>query len=164
MKNQSKYLKLASAIVLVVIVIIVSNYFYAVKQKADTEIHYDNLKPLVDGQVQLVLFHNEKRCQQCLEMEEMARELLLENFKRQLDDESLIFKTAVIDVPQNRDLVDQLGIFGATLVLMEGYVLKSILNACCLYSNQAVLDVNAMVVTVAMRLVLCFIFSSTRNQ
>jgi hypothetical protein len=119
MKNQSKYLKLASAIVLVVIVIIVSNYFYAVKQKADTEIHYDNLKPLVDGQVQLVLFHNEKRCQQCLEMEEMARELLLENFKRQLDDESLIFKTAVIDVPQNRDLVDQLGIFGATLVLME---------------------------------------------
>jgi hypothetical protein len=119
MKNQSKYLKLASAIVLVVIVIIVSNYFYGVKQKADTEIHYDNLKPLVDGQVQLVLFHNEKRCQQCLEMEEMARELLLENFKRQLDDESLIFKTAVIDVPQNRDLVDQLGIFGTTLVLME---------------------------------------------
>jgi glucuronokinase len=46
----------------------------------------------------------------------------------------------------------------------KGYVLNNILNACCLYSNQAVLDVNAMVVTVAMRLVLCFIFSSTRNQ
>jgi hypothetical protein len=53
-----------------------------------------------------------------------------------------------------------------SIILKEqlGYVLKSILNACCLYSNQAVLDVNAMVVTVAMRLVLCFIFSSTRNQ
>jgi hypothetical protein len=50
------------------------------------------------------------------------------------------------------------------LIDQKGYVLKSILNACCLYSNQAVLDVNAMVVTVAMRLVLCFIFSSTRNQ
>jgi hypothetical protein len=54
--------------------------------------------------------------------------------------------------------------FATDLILIDkSYVLKSILNACCLYSNHAVFVVNAMAVTVDMRLVLCFIFSSTRS-
>ena len=80
---------------------------------------FQNLKPLIDGQLQLVLFHNQKRCQQCLNMEQFTREVINEQFANQISSGALTFKTTIIDDPENRTLVDQFGIFAATLVLME---------------------------------------------
>lgn len=82
-------------------------------------ISYNQLQPLVDGQIQLVLFHNAKRCHQCLQMEAFAEEVLRQRFGKAMENESLVFKTITIDEPENQGLVQQFGIFAATLVLME---------------------------------------------
>lgn len=82
-------------------------------------ISYNQLQPLVDGQIQLVLFHNAKRCHQCLQMEAFAEEVLKDRFGKAMENKSLVFKTITIDEPENQGLVHQFGIFAATLVLME---------------------------------------------
>lgn len=82
-------------------------------------ISYNQLQPLVDNQIQLVLFHNAKRCHQCLQMEEFAEEILSERFGKAMENKSLVFKTISIDESENHGLVRQFGIFAATLVLME---------------------------------------------
>jgi hypothetical protein len=82
-------------------------------------ISYNQLQPLVDGQIQLVLFHNAKRCHQCLQMEAFAEEVLNERFGKAMENKSLVFKTITIDEPENQGLVQQFGIFAATLVMME---------------------------------------------
>jgi hypothetical protein len=83
------------------------------------EISYNQLQPLVDGQIQLVLFHNQKRCHQCLQMQQFAEEVLKEQFFDATDSGSLVFNTLTIDEPENQPLIQQFGIFAATLVLME---------------------------------------------
>jgi hypothetical protein len=82
-------------------------------------ISYNQLQPLVDGQIQLVLFHNKKRCHQCLQMEDFAEEVLIDRFGRGMENKSLVFKTITIDEPESQGLVRQFGIFAATLMLME---------------------------------------------
>jgi hypothetical protein len=80
---------------------------------------YDQLEPLVDGQLQFVLFHNEKRCHQCLQMEQMTRDVISDAFSDVAGGNKLVFKTVTIDDPANHELVSQLGIFAATLVFVE---------------------------------------------
>lgn len=89
------------------------------QSKIPGTISYNQLQPLVDDQIQLVLFHNTKRCHQCLQMEEFAKEVLSDQFGKALENKSLVFKTITIDEPENKGLVQQFGIFAATLVLME---------------------------------------------
>jgi hypothetical protein len=67
----------------------------------------------------LVLFHNTKRCHQCLQMEDFAEEVLIDRFGRAMENKSLVFKTITIDEPESQGLVQQFGIFAATLMLME---------------------------------------------
>ncbi len=83
------------------------------------DISYENLLPVESGQLQLVLFHNEKRCHQCLTMEAMVDELIADEFSDEIKQGALAFKTIAIDDPVNQPLVNQLGIFAATLVFME---------------------------------------------
>lgn len=92
--------------------------YYQQKNTTD-EISYSQLQPLKDGQIQLVLFHNQKRCHQCLQMEQFAEEVLNEQFGKSIENKSLVFKTITIDEPENQAMVRQFGIFAATLVLME---------------------------------------------
>jgi len=82
-------------------------------------VSYENLFPVESGQLQLVLFHNEKRCHQCLTMEAMVNELMTEEFSDDIQKGALAFKTIAMDNPVNQPLVNQLGIFAATLVFME---------------------------------------------
>jgi hypothetical protein len=44
---------------------------------------------------------------------------LNERFGKAMENKSLVFKTITIDEPENQGLVQQFGIFAATLVLME---------------------------------------------
>jgi hypothetical protein len=89
------------------------------REAATDEISYGQLGQLTDGQTMLVLFHNKKRCYQCLQMEQFVSELINEKFQDAVDEQKLAFKTLIMDDPENRALVEQFGIFAATLVLME---------------------------------------------
>jgi hypothetical protein len=83
------------------------------------DISYENLLPVEPGQLQLVLFHNKKRCHQCLTMEALVNNLLADEFSDDMQEGTLAFKTVAMDDPVNQPLVNQLGIFAATLVFME---------------------------------------------
>jgi hypothetical protein len=83
------------------------------------DVSYENLLPVEPGQLQLVLFHNEKRCHQCLTMEALVNELMADEFSDDMQEGTLAFKTVAMDDPVNQPLVNQLGIFAATLVFME---------------------------------------------
>jgi len=84
----------------------------------DVALNFEKLEPLEDGQIQLVLFHNKKRCYQCLEMEELVQEVLQDHFTNEIQEGALIFNTLVIDEPVNRPLVEYFEVYGATLTIM----------------------------------------------
>lgn len=77
------------------------------------------LNPLNKNQIQLILFHNKKRCFQCLQIEKYTREVLNEFFYNELTNEGIQFKTLTIDDADNISIIDHFGIFAATLVLMD---------------------------------------------
>ncbi len=102
---------------------------------------YEQLNPNSKKQIQLILFHNKKRCFQCLQIEELTREVLQETFYNELAGNDLQFKTVTIDDPENIYIVDHFGIFAATLVLMdfnerELEKSKVLLNATALYREE----------------------------
>ena len=88
-------------------------------QIQNQSISYEKLTPLQDGQIKLVLFHNRKRCHQCLTFEDYTKKVLDEHFAEELKDGSLIFHTVTIDEPANYQLVERYGIFAATLVIIQ---------------------------------------------
>lgn len=102
---------------------------------------YEKLNPLNKKQIQLILFHNKKRCFQCLQIEEHTLGVLNEVFHNELSDEVIQFKTMTIDNPENISIVDHFGIFAATLVLMnfnESELVKSevLMNTTGLYREE----------------------------
>lgn len=118
-------MKLRVLIKWILLIFVIMSSFLAVRQcyhhqHAPTEqITYDQLYPLVKGQTQVVLFHNKKRCHQCLQMEQFVKEVLNDKFSDEVTSGDLALKLLTIDDPENRALVEQFGIFAATLVLME---------------------------------------------
>jgi hypothetical protein len=71
------------------------------------------------AQLQIVLFHNKKRCFQCEQMERFTAELLQNSYREQMQKKSIVFNTIVIDDPKNQEIVDHFGIFSSTVVLMS---------------------------------------------
>ena len=67
----------------------------------------------------LVLFHYSKRCEQCLAMERHAREILKNEFPGMMQNRQIQFRQVVIDLEENRDLIDRLGLFTSTLVIIR---------------------------------------------
>ena len=67
----------------------------------------------------LVLFHYSKRCEQCLAMESHAREVLKDEFPGMMQKKQIQFRQVVMELDQNRRLIDRLGLFTSTLVIIR---------------------------------------------
>ena len=67
----------------------------------------------------VVLFHYTKRCAQCLAMEKYTREVLEDDFQDMVDNNQIFYRELEIDRPENRSLVEELGIFTSTLVIIR---------------------------------------------
>ena len=77
------------------------------------------LNPMKINQVQVVLFHNQKRCFQCRQMELHTMEVLNASYADKLEKGKLVYKSIIMDDPENFAMVNGLGIFGPTLVLIS---------------------------------------------
>ncbi len=77
------------------------------------------LNPQKTTQVQLILFHNQKRCFQCLEMERLTREVLDESYGEMMKNGQLKFTTIIMDNSQFSSLTGRYGLFSATLLLVR---------------------------------------------
>jgi hypothetical protein len=67
----------------------------------------------------VVLFHYTKRCTQCMAMEKFTREVLNDEFQDMVDNNQIFYRELEIDRPENRSLVEELGIFTSTLVIIR---------------------------------------------
>lgn len=99
------------------------------------------LNPQKTDVVQLILFHNEKRCFQCLEMERLASEVVNESFGHISKNGKLVFTTIAMDNPQFSSLNGRYGLFSTTLVLVRydsGMITgeKPLMNTGSLYRDE----------------------------
>ncbi len=92
-------------------------YQQAVTTTAEQSL-FNLLNPGQQNQVYVVLFHNQKRCYQCRQMELHTMEVLNASYSDQLEIGQLAYKSIIMDDPENFGLVNGLGIFGPTLVLV----------------------------------------------
>ena len=69
--------------------------------------------------VRVVLFHNKKRRFQCERMERFTQDILKNSFAEEMAKKRLGFTKLVIDDPSNFAVVEQLGIFASTIVLVR---------------------------------------------
>jgi hypothetical protein len=67
----------------------------------------------------LVLFHYSKRCEQCLAMEKYSWEVLRDDFPILMKNEQLLFRQVIMDLPQNRDLIESFGLVTSTLAIIS---------------------------------------------
>ncbi len=99
---------------------------FAVKQchelnfvKADQRVMVRLLNPAGNTQVQLILFHNQRRCFQCLEIERQAKEVVEDYFSVETERGDLAFKSIAMDDPQFIGLAERYQLFAATLVIVD---------------------------------------------
>jgi len=87
--------------------------------EADGNMVVSLLNPTGQKQLQLILFHNQKRCFQCLEMERQTKELVEEYFSKEVAKRELVLKSIAMDEPQFIGLAERYQLFAATLVLVD---------------------------------------------
>jgi hypothetical protein len=71
-----------------------------------------------DG-IAVVLFHYQRRCEQCLSLERFTGEVLKENYTGMVAAKQLQFKEVIMDDPENRNLVEGLDLVTSTVVLIR---------------------------------------------
>lgn len=114
-----KIIKWALLVFVLISIMMAANKWLTFKKNTSGEISYERIRPLINGQLNLVLFHNAKRCFQCSQIERLTLEVIEKNFDHKVLEQRLVFKATEIDDPLNQALVSHLGIFSASLVLME---------------------------------------------
>jgi hypothetical protein len=93
-----------------------------------------------DGTV-VVLFRYSQRCEQCRAMERYAKEVMQDKFPALIQNEQIEFRQLVMDLPQNRSLIDRFELVTSTVVIIrfEGKVEKDIRvlgSSWSLYDNE----------------------------
>jgi hypothetical protein len=75
------------------------------------------------GTTAVVLFNYNRRCEQCLALERFTREVLRDQFPGQLASKQLQFREVIMDLPRNREVVEELGLVTSTVVIyrFRGY-------------------------------------------
>jgi len=67
----------------------------------------------------LVLFHYSQRCDQCLAMERYSREVLRDEFPGMMQKKQILFRQVVMDLPENRSMINRFGLVTSTLVIIR---------------------------------------------
>jgi hypothetical protein len=138
LKNLSRWLLLVFVVISILLAISrISRPSFPVQNKG----LYNRLDVTRSNGTVLVLFHYSKRCEQCLTMERYAREVLKDEFPGMVQKKQIQFRQVVMDLDENRSLIERFGLFTSTLVIIrfEGreedsiHVLDNYWN---LYSNE----------------------------
>lgn len=62
-------------------------------------------------------FHTEHRCETCLAIEKATKETLENNFKSQVDDQTITFTLINAEAEENQTLAEEYAAFGTTLAI-----------------------------------------------
>lgn len=67
----------------------------------------------------LFFFHYSQRCNQCLAMEKYSWEVLRDEFPWMMQRKQIQFRQEIMDLPENRGLIDRFGLVTSTLVIIR---------------------------------------------
>lgn len=67
--------------------------------------------------VEILYFHGDMRCKNCYAMEKGVSELLAEQFKDEVKDGKIVFKTIDITTPEGEQIADNYGVTWSSLFL-----------------------------------------------
>lgn len=73
--------------------------------------------PVKDGTLEVLYFHNAKRCATCIAIENGTKELLQSTFDQQLKDSTIIYRT--ISIQDSEDLCAKYEISWSSLILVD---------------------------------------------
>ena len=68
--------------------------------------------------VELLYFHPRFRCLSCNNVEKFAKEVAENEFEQEMEEGKLVFRSLDIDDPENKDLVEELGVTGSSLYVV----------------------------------------------
>ena len=80
---------------------------------------FEQLAPVTENQIMIVLFHFKERCSICLNMEKYTNEVLTEDYPELIAGNHIQFKLIAMDRPENQNLVERFKLFSATIVLVQ---------------------------------------------
>ncbi len=96
---------LASILLLLVEAVATPQYLHAAQ--------VNNIKVIV------YYFHGNYRCPTCKKIERLSREVVLDNFKKELSTGALLYRVVDVEEPQNAHFVNDFSLFTKSLVLVE---------------------------------------------
>lgn len=107
----------------------------------DLQSWFGQLNPAHEDQVMLLLFHYDRRCRQCRNMENYTRDVLETHFRETVSQDKLRFRLINMDEDANGEASRQLGLFSATLLLVSsdspaGPEIRIIREAWTLYDDE----------------------------
>ncbi len=76
------------------------------------------IRPEDVDRVDVIYFHPRFRCVSCSDVEKYAREVIRDDFAKEVKDGKLVFRSLGIDDPKNGKLVGELGVTGSSLFLV----------------------------------------------
>ena len=80
---------------------------------------YEKLEMSRPDGTAVILFHYNRRCKQCLALEKYSVEVLKEDFSAPAAMKQIQFRQVIMDLPENRKLVEELGLVTSTVVLFS---------------------------------------------
>lgn len=80
---------------------------------------YSRLEVSRPNSTVLVLFHYSQRCDQCLAMEKYSRAVMRDDFPAMMQKKQILFRQVVMDLPENRSMIDRFELVTSTLVIIR---------------------------------------------
>lgn len=74
---------------------------------------------MTSPKVKVVYFHNTRRCETCLAIEEQAKLALEENYKPQLDKGEIVFTAYNFDDKANKKIIKEMKVAGQALLVVK---------------------------------------------
>ena len=115
-KNVAKWVLLAF--------VIISVFFgiYSMMMNSD-RVHvksfFERLSAEEGDQTLVLLFHYHKRCYQCQNMEKYTRDVLQDDFLKEISDNQLVFKLIDMDLRENRQAVKEFGFISPMIMFVN---------------------------------------------
>lgn len=89
------------------------------KQSSDNKTDSTNVSTNTNAKLEIIYFHATNRCMTCNAVENNAKSLIDENFKTQLDNGDITFKSLNIDESENDAITEKYQVSFSTLLLIN---------------------------------------------
>jgi len=89
-----------------------------------------------DGKIEVIYFHNERRCATCEAVEEVTQKTLNELYPEKVKNSDITFQSINIEEDANTKIAEQYEITGQTLLILSGTTKVDLTNDAFMYAKD----------------------------